>query len=321
MGTFTAAVGLDRWSKSEEMDTIDTNRTARTMTITGVNFKADKQLIKDTACKCSLSCGGKRYLHRSPYTKEQRWQKAVEYLSDPAHPVMRLDDYVRLTGVSRSVASRELREYYDLPDSQISTFGRGTSKVYVKRNMEQKKTDMKKKIILYLVTALTIVGCSSQEKKTSQQEQNVPKQEQNVSHQEQKALKQIEATTSTDKSSTNGKVTYLTTADFKQKVMDYETHPQEWVFAGHRPVVIDFYATWCRPCKMMSPIVEQLAKQNAGKVDFYKVDIDQEPELASVFGIQSIPTFLFIPMKGKPTAQMGMMEKEEMEKVVKGIQQ
>ena len=187
--------------------------------------------------------------------------------------------------------------------------------------MEQKKTDMKKKIILYLVTALTIVGCSSQEKKTSQKEQNVPKQEQNVSHQEQKALKQIEATTSTDKSSTNGKVTYLTTADFKQKVMDYETHPQEWVFAGHRPVVIDFYATWCRPCKMMSPIVEQLAKQNAGKVDFYKVDIDQEPELASVFGIQSIPTFLFIPMKGKPTAQMGMMEKEEMEKVIKGIQQ
>ena len=142
------------------MDTIDTNRTARTMNITGVNFKADKQLIKDTTCKCSLSRGSKRYLHRSPYTKEQRWQKAVEYLSDPAHPVMRLDDYVRLTGVSRSVASRELREYYDLPDSQISTFGRGTSKVYVKRNMEQKKTDMKKKIILYLVTALTIVGCS-----------------------------------------------------------------------------------------------------------------------------------------------------------------
>ena len=139
LGTFTAAVGLDRWSKSEEMDTVDTNRTARTMTITGINFKADKQLIKDTARKCSLSRGGKRYLHRSPYTKEQRWQKAVEYLSDPAHPVMRLDDYVRLTGVSRSVASRELREYYDLPDSQISAFGKGTSKVYVKRKMEQEK--------------------------------------------------------------------------------------------------------------------------------------------------------------------------------------
>ena len=166
---------------------------------------------------------------------------------------------------------------------------------------------MKKKIILYLMAALPIVGCSSQEKKASKQEQN--------------AQKQTETKSSKDKSSTDGKVNYLTTADFKLKVMDYEAHPQEWVFAGHRPAVIDFYATWCRPCKMMSPIVEQLAKQYAGNVDFYKVDIDQEPKLASVFGIQSIPTFLFIPMKGKPTAQMGMMEKEEMEKVIKGIQQ
>ena len=178
---------------------------------------------------------------------------------------------------------------------------------------------MKKKIILYLMAALPIVGCTSQEKKASQQEQNASQQNKNVSKQKQNAQKKTETKPSTDKSSADGKVIYLTTSDFKQKVMDYETHPQEWVFAGHRPVVIDFYATWCRPCKMMSPIVEQLAKQYAGKVDFYKVDIDQEPELASVFGIQSIPTFLFIPMKGKPTAQMGMMEKEEMEKVIKGI--
>lgn len=123
---------------------------------------------------------------------------------------------------------------------------------------------MKKKFILYLLTALTLVGCSSQKGK-------VCKQEQNASQQEQNAQKPLEAKPSTDKSSVNGQVTYLTTADFKQKVMDYEAHPQEWVFAGHRPVVIDFYATWCRPCKMMSPIVEQLAKQYAGKVDFYKV--------------------------------------------------
>ena len=178
---------------------------------------------------------------------------------------------------------------------------------------------MRKKNILYLAIALTIIGCSSQKGKASKQEQYAPKQEQNVSQQEQNALQQIGTKSSKDKSSANGKVNYLTTADFKQKVMDYEAHPQEWVFAGQRPVVIDFYATWCRPCKMMSPIVEQLAKQYAGKVDFYKVDIDQESELASVFGIQSIPTFLFIPMKGNPTAQMGMMEKEEMEKVIKGI--
>lgn len=164
---------------------------------------------------------------------------------------------------------------------------------------------MRKNIILFLAMALTTIGCSSQAKKVSLQEQN--------------AQEQLNTKPSTNNNSADGKVIYLTTADFKQKVMDYEAHPQEWVFAGHRPVVIDFYATWCRPCKMMSPIVEQLAKQYTGKVDFYKVDIDQEPELASVFGIQSIPTFLFIPMKGKPTAQMGMMEKEEMEKVIKTL--
>ena len=81
------------------------------------------------------------------------------------------------------------------------------------------------------------------------------------------------------------KVQYLTTSDFRKKIMDYEAHPDEWVFAGSRPAVIDFYTTWCGPCKMMAPVVESLAGKYAGKIDFYKVDIDQESELASVFGI------------------------------------
>ena len=98
--------------------------------------------------------------------------------------------------------------------------------------------------------------------------------------------------------------------------MDYEAHPDEWVFAGSRPAVIDFYTTWCGPCKMMAPVVESLAGKYAGKIDFYKVDIDQEPELASVFGIRSIPTFLFIPMKGNPTMQMGAMQKEDFEEII-----
>lgn len=165
---------------------------------------------------------------------------------------------------------------------------------------------MRKNIIILLAAALAVMGCSLQDKKVNRQEPN--------------ALQVTQDKTSASSTmAVNEKVIYLTTADFKKKVMDYESHPQEWVFAGKRPAVIDFYATWCHPCKMMSPIVEQLAKQYAGKVDFYKVDIDKEPELASIFGIQSIPTFLFIPMKGSPTAQMGMMEKGEMEKLVKGI--
>lgn len=116
-----------------------------------------------------------------------------------------------------------------------------------------------------------------------------------------------------------GKVNVLTASDFKKKIMDYESHPDEWVFAGSRPAIIDFYTTWCGPCKMMAPMVESLAGKYAGKIDFYKVDIDQESELASVFGISSIPTFLFIPVKGKPSVQMGAMQKEDFEGLIDKI--
>lgn len=117
----------------------------------------------------------------------------------------------------------------------------------------------------------------------------------------------------------NGKVNYLTTAEFKKKVMDYDMHPKEWVFEGTRPVVIDFYATWCRPCRMTAPVVEQLAKEYKGKIDFYKVDVDKEQELAATFGIESIPTFLFVPVKGQPTAQMGAMQKADFETIIKSM--
>lgn len=111
-------------------------------------------------------------------------------------------------------------------------------------------------------------------------------------------------------------VVYLTTDDFKRKVMNYDEHPQEWVFEGKRPAVVDFYATWCGPCKMTAPILEKLAGEYKGKVDFYKIDIDQERELAETFGIQSIPTFLFIPAKGEPTFQMGAMQKRDFEEII-----
>lgn len=117
----------------------------------------------------------------------------------------------------------------------------------------------------------------------------------------------------------NGKVNYLTTAEFKQKVMNYEKHPQEWVFEGSRPVIIDFYATWCGPCKRTAPIVEELAQNYQGKIDFYKVDVDKEQELAATFGIQSIPTFLFIPTKGQPTMQMGAMQKSDFEEIIQSV--
>lgn len=115
------------------------------------------------------------------------------------------------------------------------------------------------------------------------------------------------------------KVQELTAEAFKQKVMDYEKHPQEWVFKGDKPAVIDFYATWCGPCKATAPNVEKVAENYAGKVDVYKVDVDQQQELAALFGIQSIPSILFIPVKGKPQMQIGAMNYAQLENVVRGM--
>ena len=102
---------------------------------------------------------------------------------------------------------------------------------------------------------------------------------------------------------------HLTKTTFLTKVFDYEKG-KEWKFAGERPCIIDFYADWCGPCKMVAPILEDLAKQYAGKIDIYKVDTEQEQELASVFGIRSIPSLLFCPKEGKPQMAMGALPKE-----------
>lgn len=111
----------------------------------------------------------------------------------------------------------------------------------------------------------------------------------------------------------------LTTESFKQRVMDYEKHPQEWVYAGKRPSIIDFYATWCGPCKQVAPIMAQLANDYAGKIDIYKVDIDKNRELAALFGIQSIPTILFIPNEGLPQKAVGAMPKSSYEEAIKKL--
>jgi thioredoxin len=107
----------------------------------------------------------------------------------------------------------------------------------------------------------------------------------------------------------------LTTEDFKEKVFDYTTN-QEWKYAGTLPAIIDFYADWCGPCKMVAPILEQLAKQYEGKLLIYKVDTEAEQELSAVFGIRSIPTFLFIPVDGQPSMQPGALPKNVFEKVI-----
>jgi thioredoxin len=107
----------------------------------------------------------------------------------------------------------------------------------------------------------------------------------------------------------------LTTQDFKDKIFNYEKE-KEWNFKGELPVLIDFYADWCGPCKMVAPILEELSKEYDGRLTIYKVDTEVEQELASVFGIRSIPTFLFIPTDGDPMMQPGALPKSAFKQVI-----
>lgn len=107
----------------------------------------------------------------------------------------------------------------------------------------------------------------------------------------------------------------LTTAAFKSEVFNYET-AQEWKYEGKLPAIIDFYADWCGPCKMVAPVLEELSAEYEGKIVIYKVDTEAELELSSVFGIQSIPTFLFIPMEGTPMLQRGALPKNVFKEVI-----
>ena len=109
--------------------------------------------------------------------------------------------------------------------------------------------------------------------------------------------------------SKESKVIYLTNESFKQKVFNYEIN-QEWKYEGEIPCIVDFYADWCGPCKMIAPTLDELSKEYDGKVIIYKVDTDKQQELAAAFGIRSIPSLLFVPLEGQPQMAQGAMQKE-----------
>ena len=104
---------------------------------------------------------------------------------------------------------------------------------------------------------------------------------------------------------------HLTKQDFLEKVMNYEKNQTEWVYEGDLPALIDFYADWCGPCRMAAPVLEELAKEYEGKIHIYKIDTEKEKELAGVFGIRSIPAFLYVPKEGKPTMSSGIAQSSE----------
>lgn len=111
---------------------------------------------------------------------------------------------------------------------------------------------------------------------------------------------------------------HLTNETFKQKVFNYETN-KEWKFEGQIPAIIDFYADWCGPCKTIAPILEELKAEYGDKLDIYKVNTEEQRELSSVFGIQSIPSLLFIPKEGQPQMAMGALPKETFKQAISEV--
>ncbi len=108
-------------------------------------------------------------------------------------------------------------------------------------------------------------------------------------------------------------VEHLTKETFKAKVFDFENN-KDWKFEGDKPCLVDFYAEWCGPCKMLAPVLEELKNEYEGKLDIYKINTEQEQELASMFGIRSIPSLLFIPKDGEPQMAQGALPKEQLKK-------
>ena len=113
-------------------------------------------------------------------------------------------------------------------------------------------------------------------------------------------------------------MTELTEQTFKEKVFNYEVE-KEWKFLGEKPCIIDFYADWCQPCKMMIPIMEEIEKNYGDKIDIYKVNTESESGLSQVFGIRSIPTLLFIPMGESPQIASGVVPIDSMEKIINEV--
>ena len=108
----------------------------------------------------------------------------------------------------------------------------------------------------------------------------------------------------------------LTKGGFLRRVADFENSPNEWKFLGNKPALIDFFAPWCGPCKMLSPVLDELAEEYEGTIDIYKVNVDDEEELADIFGIRSVPTLLFVPLQGDPKRAMGAMPKSELRNIL-----
>ncbi len=157
-----------------------------------------------------------------------------------------------------------------------------------------------KKTILICMAVLTFFSCNASEKKD-------------------KAAAETENTKTEVEVNAKATTIHLTKAEFLKRVANYETNPKEWKYLGDKPCIIDFYADWCGPCRKIAPILDELAAEYGGQIYIYKIDVDKEKELASVFGISSIPALFFIPLEGAPQVARGVMPKSDFERAINEI--
>ena len=115
------------------------------------------------------------------------------------------------------------------------------------------------------------------------------------------------------------KAIHITKEDFLKKVNNYEVNGNEWKYEGDKPAIIDFYATWCGPCKMLSPILDEIADEYSDQIYVYKVNVDEEEELSMKFGIRSVPTLFFVPMNDLPQMAQGALPKNTLKKAIEDV--
>ena len=167
---------------------------------------------------------------------------------------------------------------------------------------------------LIFLSLIWLSSCGSSLKSDQASESSDPK----MSTTEQSIPAAIEKTTNSSVPNPEGQgnVVKLTKAMFLEQVYDYEKNPKQWTYKGDKPCIIDFYADWCKPCKMIAPIMIELSEKYKGEIVIYKVDTDVERELAQFFGIRSIPTVFFCPKEGDPQMAQGALPKETYEKAI-----
>ena len=154
-------------------------------------------------------------------------------------------------------------------------------------------------LIVSVLSAIVLSACGTSNKENNQ-EANSQQTENNMQTQTQKTIN-------------------LTKAEFLTKVANFEESPDKWVYLGDKPCLIDFYADWCGPCKMVAPILEELAEEYKDDIYIYKIDTEAEQELAAAFGIRSIPSILFCPMGEQPQMAQGALPKDGFKKAIEEV--